>query len=380
MKEFIIKNGEKLRIGYTTGSCAAAAAAAASMMLFSGQLVRKSTIRTPRGDNLTLEISDTVIADDFASCCVIKDSGDDPDVTNGIPIYAKITKCEGDNIVVKGGEGIGIVRQKGLKVPVGDYAINPAPRSMIESEILKVREVFGYTGGICCEIYTPDGKRIAEKTFNPRLGIEGGISILGTTGIVEPMSENALKETLLIELDVLKEKGYKKILLLPGNYAEEFCRETLTINLKSYIKYGNYTGYMLDMAAKRGFTDILMIGHIGKLIKNAGGIMQTHSDIGDARMEIFSCYAALCGIDLPVLERIMKCVTLDAAIEIIEQTGKKSILMQMLAESVVTKAEERIQNKAKVECVLFSQKYGMLSMSKGAYRMIKEFGGEYYDS
>ena len=371
-----LKDGRYLRCGYTTGTCAAAAAAAAAEMLLTQKPVSTVRIRTPKGIELLLEIEQAAAGEDWASCAVVKDSGDDPDVTNGIRIHARVCRQPEKQITITGGQGIGRVTQRGLSVDVGEAAINPVPRKMIEAELIRVCDRHDYAGGLACEIYAPEGERIARRTFNEKLGIQGGISILGTSGIVEPMSEEALKETLYLELNVLREKGWTQLMMFPGNYAQDFARGTFGLEGKNAIKYGNYTGYVLDIAADKGFTEILMIGHIGKLIKNAGGIMQTHSSLGDGRMEIFCCHCALCGIGPAVLRRIMECATTDAVIEILQPTGRQEQVFQAVADAVQRKAAARLRDRARVECVVFSQRFGLLSMSEGARRMIEEAGGK----
>ena len=372
---FAWKDGRKLRCGYTTGSCALGAAVAAAEMLFGDRIVDKAEIHTPKGMHLMVEIQEAEIKNGYACCCVQKDSGDDPDVTNGIKIFAKVSKCGGEGIAITGGAGIGKVTQKGLSVEVGRAAINPVPYAMILAGLKEAAMRHRYQGGLSCEIFAPEGERIAKKTLNEKLGIKGGISILGTSGIVDPMSEDALMETLNLELNVIREKGYQKLLMLPGNYASDYSKKHLHLEIKNCVKYGNFTGYTLDAAAEKGFTDILMVGHIGKLIKNAGGIMQTHSKMGDGRMEIFCCHAALCGVALPCLTRIMKCPTLDAAIEVLLETGLEKIVFQSVADAVKNKAEERTKGILHVECVIFSEQYGFLSQSSGANEMLADIGG-----
>lgn len=372
---FVLKDGRKLRCGYTTGSCALGAAVAAAEMLFEGRMVDKAAIHTPKGMDLVLEIQEAEIKNGYACCCVQKDSGDDPDVTNGIKIFARVAKCGGEGITITGGVGIGKVTQKGLSVAVGCAAINPVPYAMILAGLKETAMRYRYKGGLTCEIFAPEGEQISKKTFNEKLGIKGGISILGTSGIVEPMSEDALMETLYLELNVIREKGYTKLLMLPGNYAFDYSRKHLHLETENCVKYGNFTGYTLDSAAEKGFTDILMVGHIGKLIKNAGGIMQTHSKMRDGRMEIFCCHAALCGVALPCLARIMKCPTLDAAIEVLLETGLEKSVFQSVADAVKNKAEERTKGMVRVECIVFSEQYGFLSQSCGANAMLVDFGG-----
>lgn len=217
MKElYVVKEGKKLRCGYTTGSCSAAAAKAAVSMFINKKLINRVKIDTPANIVLELEVMKPVIKEDYAECCIVKDSGDDPDVTDGIEIYARISKRKDNLITIDGGEGIGRIKRKGLFGEIGEAAINPVPRRMIEEEVRKVTEE-----GFDIVIYAPMGKLISEKTFNKNIGIEGGISIIGTTGIVEPMSEKALLDTIYLEIDTVYNEGLREIILYPGNYGEK---------------------------------------------------------------------------------------------------------------------------------------------------------------
>ena len=215
------KNQTKLRTGYTTGSCAAAAAKAATHMLVSGEVVGEVSLVTPAGIRLYLEVEDIVKENNYVSCAIRKDSGDDPDVTNGILVYARVTFAQDDvvksKVILEAGEGIGRVTQKGLEQSIGDPAINLVPRRMIREAVEEELQKAGIDCGVRVMIWVPDGAEIARKTFNPKLGIEGGISILGTTGIVEPMSEKALTDTIFVEMKVRRENGMDYCYVVPGN-------------------------------------------------------------------------------------------------------------------------------------------------------------------
>lgn len=221
MERYVVKNGKKMRYGYTTGSCAAGAAKAGVKMLFAQREIREIEIDTPKGWELTLDIHDIDINNEFVCCSIVKDSGDDPDITKGIKIYARAERTKSKDIEITGGIGIGKVTKKGLAVPIGEYAINPVPMEMIREEVSRV---LPKDRGVKVTIYCPEGVEIGKKTFNPKLGIVGGISIIGTTGIVEPMSEEAFKESLAIELSVLKEEKIKRVIFSPGNYGRDFVK------------------------------------------------------------------------------------------------------------------------------------------------------------
>jgi cobalt-precorrin-5B (C1)-methyltransferase len=306
--------GKMLRCGYTTGSCAAAAAKASAIMLLTQEACHSVTLKTPKGIILTLNILEAEYTAKQASCAVQKDSGDDPDVTNGVLVYAEVSRIE-SGIKIQGGKGIGRVTKPGLNQPAGEYAINSAPRQMIAGECENICREAGYTGGLSVVISIPNGEELALKTFNPRMGIENGLSILGTTGIVEPMSDTAVVDTIRAELSLLYESGRRGVLLTVGNYGEEFARDTLKLSLEAHIKCSNFIGETLSAAAEKGFSRALLIGHIGKLVKLGIGITNTHSSRGDGRMETLIACALEAGAGLQTLHEIRKCVSADAALD-----------------------------------------------------------------
>lgn len=362
LEEYIIKNGKKLRCGYTTGSCAAAAAGAAVRMLYSGAVLDRITIDTPRGWKLDLAVGDAMIADGYAECSITKDAGDDPDVTNGIKIYARARKSGAEGITISGGIGVGVVTRKGLPVEVGRPAINPVPLRMINDEIQKAKP----SGGIEVEISAPDGVHIAKKTFNPRLGIEGGISILGTTGIVEPMSRGAIRDSIALEISMARAAGLDTIVLCPGNYGRDFAAGTLGIDEKKIVIVGNFVGDMLEAAVFHGMKQVLLVGHIGKMIKIAGGIFNTHSRYADARLEIMAAhYARLTG-DGAAARRIMESNTTDDALEHI----RHELFFRTVADEICRRCVEFVHGALAVECVIFSQQKGLLAMSHNAASVV----------
>ena len=278
-------DNKKLRFGYTTGSCAAAAAKAAASMLLTGEKTHYVSLVTPKGIHLHLEIRDIQQEADVVSCAIEKDAGDDPDITNGAWIYARVSRQKEKGVHITGGPGIGIVTKPGLEQPPGTYAINSVPRQMIAKELQKLCEQHKYEAGLKVELSVPEGKELARQTFNPRLGIEGGISILGTTGIVEPMSEAALVSSIRLELNQQVQSGRKNLVVTPGNYGQEFLKQNVPISLEEAVKCSNFIGETIDMAVELGVEHMLFVSHIGKFIKVAGGIFQTHSRNADARMD-----------------------------------------------------------------------------------------------
>jgi cobalt-precorrin-5B (C1)-methyltransferase len=323
-----------LRTGFTTGYCAAQATRAATTELLSS-------------------------GRDVAVCSVVKDAGDDPDVTHGVEIFATVSRTAG-SIEIDGGEGIGRVTKPGLKVAVGKAAINPVPMEMITAAIEEVLASHAYTGGIKAVISIPGGAEIAKKTLNERLGVLGGLSILGTTGIVEPMSNRAVVETIQAEIDVQTASGNKSLLVTPGNYGRSYAAEELGVNIEEAIKCSNFIGETLDHACAKGVEHITLIGHAGKLVKLAGGIMNTHSNMADCRMEIIAAHCALAGAETGLIEQIMACVTTEAAIELMKQAGVNDAVWESIGQKIGFHLRERTRGSVRVEYIVFTQEHGVL--------------------
>lgn len=371
ISEFVYKNHQKLRYGYTTGTCAAAATKAAVRMLFSGTPISSIEISTPKGINLNLEVLDIKICDKFVSCAIKKDAGDDADCTNGILIYSTVSPAPND-INIDGGDGIGRVTKPGLEHPVGSAAINNVPRKMIKMAAIDELEKAGIESGLNIIISAPDGKEIAKKTFNPRLGIEGGISILGTSGIVEPMSEQALIDTIRVEMKQKKAQSEDILLICPGNYGRNFARETWGIDLEQGLKCSNFIGDTLDMALELVFDKILFIGHIGKLVKVAAGIMNTHSHIADARMETLCSCALLSGCSRDTAVKILLCRTTDEAIELLIKDNILKQTMNIMLDKILVNMKKRTENRIQIEVIVFSNQAGVLAISEGADKFINQ--------
>lgn len=390
-KELNIKTIEELnetsqlKYGYTTGTCAAIAAkAAVKMLLFNDDVIREQIV-TPAGIRINVDIYDIDYSDKFAQCAVRKDSGDDPDITNGIMVYAKAEFINNDYdiiqkepfIIIDGGVGVGRVTKPGLSQNIGEAAINPVPKKMIYEEVSKVIKEYQHinqknTGAIKITIYVPDGDKIAEKTFNPRLGITGGISILGTSGIVEPMSEKALLQSIEVEMKVVKAAGIKNLIITPGNYGEDFIKNTMHFDLSESVKCSNYVGETIDMAVNMGFESILLVGHMGKLVKLAAGIMNTHSHQADARMEIFTAHSALCGAPVDVLRQIMNCITTDEAVNIIKVYDFYDEVCKSIMEKIDFHITARVHNELPIGAILFSNKWGLFGKTSKADEIIEK--------
>lgn len=363
---------KKMRTGYTTGSCAAAAAKAAVCMLLSGEVIQQVRLMTPKGVELDLEVEQIQRRQHGVRCAVRKDSGDDPDVTNGIYVYAEVRKEPEPGIYLDGGEGIGRITKKGLEQPVGAAAINRVPRQMILEAVKEQSIRYGYQGGLSVIISAPEGKKLAAKTFNPRLGIENGISILGTSGIVEPMSEKALTDTIFLEMKMLKENGIDRCCVVPGNYGRDFLAEQLGVDTDQAVKCSNYIGETIDAAVNLEMRSLLLIGHIGKLIKVAAGVMNTHSRQADCRMEVLAAYAAAEGASVECVQAILSCITTTEALELLKEKGILSGVMERVMERIDFHLRHRAGGSLQVEAIVFSTEDGILGKTKRAEALLKE--------
>lgn len=369
---------KELRKGFTTGSCGAAAAKAALYMLLTGSVKDEIEIITPGGAVFRTEVKDIFREGNRVRCAVVKDGGDDPDVTTGLHVTAEVRaeeRADGDlEIQIEGGPGVGRVTLPGLDQPVGNAAINRVPRQMIEKELSEVAELLDFRGRIRVILSVPGGEAAAERTFNPRLGIEGGISILGTTGIVEPMSTRAILDTIRVELNQRKALGDRIAAVSPGNYGLNFMKETYGYDLNRSVKCSNYVGDTVDMVREMDFRGMLLTGHIGKLIKVSGGIMNTHSKEGDARMELLAAGVIRAGGSMDTLRGILNCRVTEEALGIIQ--AESPALLRTSMESVMDRIlyylRKRAGEELPVECILYSNEFGLLAASPGAMDMLEE--------
>ena len=374
--EHYIRSGAKLlRCGYTTGTCAALAAAGATGLLLRGEVPETLAVTTPKGWTVEVEPVFCRQEGEAAVCAVRKDAGDDPDVTDGMLILARVSKLP-DGIRIDGGEGVGRVTKPGLDQPVGAAAINSIPRKMIRESAEAVCADCAYRGGLEIVISVPEGREAAKKTFNSQLGIEGGISILGSSGIVEPMSERALVETTALEIRQAAAAGAKRLILLPGNYGMEFLTEQLPeLAAVPRAKCSNYIGEAIDSARLEKFEEVLLVGHIGKLVKLAGGIMNTHSKTADCRRELFVAHAALCGAPAGVCRALMNEVSSDGCLRVLEEAGLRSAVMESLL-SAVQAAITRRAGDMRIGALLFSLELGLLGTTDEAVRILEKWRTE----
>ena len=371
MEEYQFSQGKNLRCGYTTGSCATAAAKAAATMLLTGERVATVRIDTPKGVVLELEPLEVELAEQYVSCAIRKDSGDDPDDTNGILVFAKVERVAEPGVHIEGGVGVGRVTKPGLACAQGGPAINPTPRRMITSEVTSVMEQVGYTEGLLVTISIPEGVEIAKKTFNPRLGIVGGLSVLGTSGIVEPMSEKALIETMYVEMRAQQARGNKNLLVFFGNYGEDFTRDVMQLDLEGAVTCSNFVGELLDYAVFLGFETLLLIGHSGKLVKLAQGVMNTHSKYADCRTELFALQAMLHGASIEVGKEIYGCLTTDEVTKILKRENLFEPVMEQVTEKIDFYMQHRVHGKIKTAAFMFSNVYGILGKTKYADALIQ---------
>ena len=340
-EHYIRSGNRRLRCGYTTGSCAALAAAGAAELLLTGRAPEKLNLLTPGGLRVETAPVFCRMEGDQAACTVQKDAGDDPDVTDGILIVATVGRTA-EGITIDGGEGIGKVTRPGLDRAVGEAAINSVPRRMIFAAMETLCDELNYSGGLKVVISAPEGREIAKKTFNPMLGIEGGISILGTSGIVEPMSEQAIVDTIALEIRQKAASGNRRLILCPGNYGLDFLsREMPELEAIPRVKCSNYIGDALDLAILEGMEEVLLIGNVGKLVKLAGGIMNTHSRMADCRRELFCAHAALCGAERMICESLMQQVTTDGCLEILKNARLCKPVMESLLREIQTVLERK---------------------------------------
>ena len=328
MAEKRLVNQKLLRCGYTTGTCAAAASKAAAAMLFKQESMDSVAITTPNQTDLVIDVLNPQFNEKTASCSIEKDSGDDPDITNGTLVSSKVTLVpDSTDIVIEGGKGVGRVTKGGLDQPVGEAAINSVPRKMIRDSL---NELAKENIGFHVLISVPKGEELAKKTFNPELGIVGGISILGTTGIVEPMSAKALADSLKVEISVIAAERNENILIFLGNFGKKFTEEELELSTKPGIMCSNLIDVALDSSVEYGFEKILLIGHIGKLVKLGIGMFNTHSRNGDGRIETLLSCALEAGADLDILKEIQKCVTTNAVLDILYENDLLNKTMEIL--------------------------------------------------
>jgi cobalamin biosynthesis protein CbiD len=369
---YVESGGKRLRCGYTTGTCAAIAAQAAARGLLTGTIPAQAELMTPKGILVRAEVLNARLTEAEAFCGVQKDGGDDFDDTDGLLICARVTRG-GEGITVDGGDGVGRVTKPGLDQPVGAAAINSSSRRMIESAVQRVCDETGWRGGLSVLVTVPEGAEAARRTFNPHLGIVGGISILGTTGIVMPQSLRALLDSLEVEIRVLGAGGAKDVILTPGNYGADFVARYPRLAAMPQVKCANFFGDSLDFLAQNRFERVLVVAHIGKLVKLAGGIMDTHSRTADCRTELFTAHAALCGADRALCRELMDAPTSDACIVLLREAGLWDTVLSSLLEKIQEHLERRAAGAYEIGAVTFSNQYGLLGETPQGRKIIEDW-------
>ncbi len=368
-----IRSGQVLlRCGYTTGACAALAAAGAARLLLSGRAPETVSLTTPKGLTVTVPLAEARLADGEARCAVVKDGGDDHDVTHGMLVRAAVRKSSLPGVSIDGGEGVGRVTRPGLDQPVGAAAINRVPRRMIAEQVEAVCRELGYPGGMEVVVSIPGGEEAARRTFNPMLGVVGGLSVLGTSGIVEPMSEQAIVDTIAVQQRQAAANGNRRVILTPGNYGEDFLREAgPALAGVPVVKCANFIGDALDIAAAEGFQQVLLAAHIGKLVKVAGGVMNTHSRYADCRTELFCAHAAVHGADAALCRALLDAATADACIALLDGAGLRQPVLESLLAAVQRHLTRRAAGAYQVGAVTFSNVYGAIGATEQAKEIIE---------
>ena len=353
------------------------------MVLFGGEPPQAVRLTVPKGLELHIPVHSVQAGDGWAQASVCKDSGDDPDATDGIEVFVRLEPAKEAGIAILGGQGVGRVTKPGLEMPVGEAAINRVPRQMIRQQIKLVRQDYpAWEGvGLHATVSIPQGEAVAKRTFNPRLGIEGGISVLGTSGIVEPMSEKALTDSIKLELSILRKAGHTGALITPGNYGQAFLNsgtlEGLSALSERAVKCSNYVGDTLDMCVQQGFERVLLVGHIGKFCKLAAGIMNTHSRYADGRLEVFTAHAALCGASRETLFALMDSATTDEAIALLDREGLRQKVMQSMLQRIEEHVRARAGETLQTGVILFSNAHGFLGMTQGSEQILQRLLQEY---
>ena len=373
-EHYVTAGGKRLRCGFTTGTCAALAAAGAARRLLTGVWPDTVRLTTPKGIPVEVALEEKTEGPDWAACGVRKDGGDDIDRTSGALIRARVERNDMGELRIEGGEGVGRVTKPGLDQPVGEAAINRVPRRMISEAVEQIAELAGFTGGLTVTVSVPEGAAIAEKTFNPQLGVVGGISILGTSGIVEPMSAQALIDTIRVELRQTAAMGHRRVILTPGNYGMDFLREHDLDGLGvPAVKCSNFLGEAIDEAGLQGFEQVLLVGHAGKLVKLAAGIMNTHSRWADCRTELFCAHAAVCGAGQETCRRLMEAASSEACIDILREAGLYQPVLDSLLGAVQEHLDRRAAESCSVGAILFTNRHGLLGMTRVAEELMTQW-------
>ena len=328
--------------GVTTGTIATACSLAALDAILDSPNIACVNVETPK-KTLNIIIDECKKISQNKACAVAhKNDYSDPDVTVDLAIVSTVELIDNvgfdENVIITGGKGVGKITKPGLQIPVGDYAINPVPRQMIKDNLknkIPSQKVAKVT------ISIPEGENIAKKTMNPKLGIVGGISILGTTGIARSMSSEAYKNSIVKQLDVALASNIDNLIFVPGNIGEKLALKKIQCNKEQIVQTGNYVGFMFEEAEKRGIVNFTFFGHIGKLIKVAGGIFNTKHAVADGRREIMVAHAALCGASRVDIIRLFNSKTTDDMMDILDEINLSVEVSNSIAQAIAERVKQR---------------------------------------
>lgn len=355
-----------LKYGISTGASVAAAAKAA-VLAITNTPVDRVVIPTPIGIRFEIPVKySRKISQNTATATVVKDAGEDVDVTHGIEIKATVQLTNDNKVIIKSGNGVGKVTKPGLQVPIGEAAINPVPQRMIKEA---VSEVLSPGKGAIITIEVPEGEKVAEKTMNAKLGIIGGISILGTSGVVKPFSEDACRRSLVPQIDIALSRKYGQIFFVPGSIGERITKQLFKVPDEQIVQTGDFVGYMLDKAVEKNVKDIVLLGHSGKLVKIAAGIFNTHHRMGDARNEVIAAHAAASGADTITVQNILKSNTTDEATELLNKISLTQPTYDRIAQKIYTRVTDRTKGQIKFNIIIVSMDGKVLGTDENARRL-----------
>ena len=360
--------GKELRGGYTTGACMAAGVKAA-LLYRAGEYCERLELIALDGTPLEIPVKSIEETEGGVRVEIVKDAGDDPDITNGASVFTTVrTLSPGSGVVFHADEGIGTVTKAGLSVPVGSPAINPGPRKLTEQVI---HELLGDEAALEVTVSIPAGVRLAKKTLNPVLGVVGGISVIGTTGVLRPMSEEGFKNSLLPQIDVAKAAGYDTQIFVPGKIGENIAVR-FGLPQEAIVQTSNFIGFMLEAAVERKLKRVLLFGHLGKLAKVAAGVFHTHNRVGDGRLEAMAAYAAAEGLPADGVRRVLAATTTEDAMPVIEEYGLTKVY-DILAERASIRSERHVFGELSVGTVMVTLKGELLGMDNHAREIGRGF-------
>ena len=372
---------KQLKGGYTTGACLAAGAKAGAMIMQGEDPGDRVDIVALDGTPLQIPIASVELLAHGVKVEIIKDAGDDPDITNGTSVFITFSFLTQEQlqpvygqsilyqqILFEAGQGIGHATKPGLSLAVGEPAINPGPRQLVYNSI---KDIIGDKACLV-RVDIPAGTELATKTLNPVLGIEGGISVIGTTGVLRPMSEEAFKNSLVPQIEVAKAAGFTTQIFVPGKIGERIAT-SWGLPTEAMVQTSNFIGFMLEAGADHGLERILLFGHIGKLAKVAAGVFHTHNRVGDARLEVLAAYSAAQGMPAEGVQRILQAVTTEEALPVIEEYGFQSVY-QVIAARASYRAERLLFNRLQVGTVLVTLQGKLLGMDEKAKEIGRDFG------